>query len=46
MEEEGLVVISARDNVIRLVPPLIIEEEHVDEMIDILRRVLRDVEEC
>lgn len=44
--EEGLVVISARDNVIRLVPPLIIEEEHVDEMIDILKRVLRDVEEC
>ena len=44
--EEGLVVISARDNVIRLVPPLIIGEEHVDEMIDILRRVLRDVEEC
>ena len=38
--DAGLVVISARDNVIRLVPPLIIEERHVDEMIDILRRVL------
>ena len=38
--EEGLLIISARDNVIRLVPPLVIEKDHVDEMIDKLRKVL------
>ncbi len=31
--ENGLVVISAGSDVIRLVPPLIIEKKHVDEMI-------------
>lgn len=35
--EKGLIVISARDNVIRLVPPLIVEKEHIDEMIDKLK---------
>ena len=30
--EEGLLIISARSDVIRLVPPLVIEKEHVDEM--------------
>lgn len=38
--EEGLLIISAKDNVIRMVPPLIIEEKHIDEMMDILRRIL------
>lgn len=38
--EKGLLVISARDNVLRLVPPLIIEKEHVDEMIAKLKSVL------
>lgn len=38
--EEGLVLISAGDNVLRLVPPLIITKEHVDEMICILKRIL------
>ena len=37
---EGLLVISARGNVIRLVPPLVIEKQHVDEMIDKLSKVL------
>ena len=31
--EKGLVVISAGGNVIRMVPPLVIEKVHVDEMI-------------
>ncbi len=38
--EEGLALISASDNVLRLVPPLIITKEHVDEMICILKRIL------
>ncbi len=31
--ENGLVIISAGSNVIRMLPPLVIEKEHVDEMI-------------
>ena len=38
--EDGLIVISARDNVIRLVPPLIIERKHVDEMLEKLKRAI------
>ena len=32
--ENGLVIISAGSDVLRIVPPLVIEEKHVDEMID------------
>ncbi|WP_288174514.1 aspartate aminotransferase family protein [Sporofaciens musculi] len=35
--ERGLLIISARDNVIRLLPPLIIEKEQIDEMIEKLK---------
>lgn len=38
--KEGLIIISASENVIRLVPPLIITKEHVDEMIHILGEIL------
>lgn len=38
--EEGLLIISARDNVIRLVPPLVIEKEHADEMLEKLKCAL------
>lgn len=38
--KEGLLIISARSDVIRLVPPLVIEKDHVDEMIEKLRKVL------
>lgn len=38
--KEGLLIIGAGSDVIRFVPPLIIEKEHVDEMIGILRKVL------
>jgi len=38
--EEGLIVISAGGNVLRMVPPLVIEKEHVDEMIMILEQLL------
>lgn len=37
-QEMGLLVITAGNNVLRLVPPLIIEKEHVDEMIEKLTR--------
>ena len=31
--ENGLVIISAGSDVLRIVPPLVIEKEHVDEML-------------
>jgi len=36
--ENGLIVISAGSNVLRMVPPLVITEEHVDEMIEKLEK--------
>ncbi|MBQ8624896.1 MAG: aspartate aminotransferase family protein [Agathobacter sp.] len=36
--ENGLVIISAGSDVLRIVPPLVIEKKHVDEMIDKLER--------
>lgn len=38
--KEGLLVISARSDVIRLVPPLIVEKKHIDEMTAKLEKVL------
>lgn len=38
--EEGLVIISAGGNVLRFIPPLIITESHVDEMIEKLEKAL------
>ncbi len=38
--EQGLIVISAGGNVLRLVPPLIITESHIDEMIQKLEQCL------
>ena len=38
--KEGLLVISARSDVIRLVPPLIVKKEHVDELMEKLKKVL------
>lgn len=40
--EFGLIVISAGGNVLRMVPPLIITKEQVDEMADILCRALKE----
>ena len=34
--EKGVILISAENNTIRFVPPLVIGREHVDEMIDVL----------
>nr|WP_296265017.1 aspartate aminotransferase family protein [uncultured Merdimonas sp.] len=38
--EEGLVIITARSDVIRFVPPMIITKENVDEMIEKLKKCL------
>lgn len=38
--ENGLLVISASGNVLRMIPPLIVEKEHIDEMAEILKKVL------
>lgn len=38
--EKGLILMSAGTNVIRFVPPLVIEKKHVDEMIAILEEIL------
>ena len=39
--EKGLILINAGPNIIRFVPPLVIEEEHVDKMIEILMSCLQ-----
>ncbi|MBR3811179.1 MAG: aspartate aminotransferase family protein [Agathobacter sp.] len=39
----GLVIISAGADVLRIVPPLVIEKEHVDEMIDKLEQSFSEI---
>ena len=43
--EEGLLIISAGSDVLRFVPPLVIETEHVDEMIEKLDHTLAALSE-
>lgn len=42
--DRGLVLINAGTDIIRFVPPLIIEEKHVDDMIEILRACIGEEE--
>lgn len=42
--ERGLIVLSAGTDVVRFVPPLVIEASHVDEMTEILESVLVEYE--
>lgn len=42
--DKGLVLINAGTDIIRFVPPLIIEEKHVDDMIGILRECVAQAE--
>ena len=37
--EQGLLTVPAAENVVRLLPPLIIEDAQVDEVLGILERV-------
>jgi acetylornithine/N-succinyldiaminopimelate aminotransferase len=41
----GLLVVGAGCNVVRLVPPLIVEDDHVDEAIKILENVASEIAE-
>ena len=38
--EQGLIIITAGSDVLRFLPPLIMEKAHVDEMIEKLSKVL------
>lgn len=40
--EYGLIVITAGSNVLRFVPPLVIEKDHVDEMTEKLKKAFQD----
>lgn len=42
--DKGLVLINAGTDIIRFVPPLIIEEAHVDAMVEILRECIAEAE--
>jgi 4-aminobutyrate aminotransferase-like enzyme len=39
----GLLLIQAREKVVRLVPPLIFEKRHADELVEKLAKVLTEV---
>ena len=43
--EQGLIVITAGADVLRFFPPLVIEKQHVDEMIEKLEKALLSVQE-
>lgn len=40
--DKGLILIGAGSNVIRFIPPLIIDKEHVDEMMNIMEGILQE----
>lgn len=42
--ENGLIVITAGSDVLRFVPPLVIEKEHVDEMVEKLAKTLDELQ--
>ncbi|MBQ0042737.1 MAG: aspartate aminotransferase family protein [Lachnospiraceae bacterium] len=42
--EKGLIVINAGADILRLVPPLVIEKKHVDDMVDILKAAIEEVQ--
>ena len=41
LRAEGLLTVGAADNVLRLLPPLIIDHSHVDEALAALERVAK-----
>jgi acetylornithine/N-succinyldiaminopimelate aminotransferase len=43
LRQNGLLTVRAEDNVVRLLPPLIIGESHIGEAVDILDRSCGDL---
>lgn len=43
LRKEKLLTVAAADNVIRLLPPLIIDKTHIDEAIEKMRKVFREI---
>jgi len=41
--EDGVIVVSAGANVIRMLPPFIVEKEHIDEFIKKLEKSLKNL---
>ena len=44
LRDEGLLTVGAGDNILRLVPPLIIDEHHVAEAVSMLSKVAKKLE--
>jgi acetylornithine/N-succinyldiaminopimelate aminotransferase len=44
LREQGLLTVAAGDNVLRVLPPLVIEEEHVTEFVERLSEAARRYE--
>jgi len=43
LTQGGLLTVAAGDNVVRLVPPLIIEDSHVDEALSIIEKAAEEL---
>lgn len=43
LNDNGLLTIGAADNVIRILPPLIVERSHIDEALEVLKKTFEDV---
>src|SRR5690606_21553852 len=46
LQENGLLTVPAGDNIVRLLPPLIIERSHVDEAVEIIDRTCGSLAEA
>jgi len=44
LRDHGLLTVSAGDNVLRILPPLVIEEQHIQEFVDKLSEAARQYE--
>ena len=44
MREKKLLAAPAAENVVRILPPLIIEKSHVDEAIEILKSLCQEID--
>lgn len=46
LRDNGLLTVPAEGNVVRLIPPLIIDQSHVDECLEILDKTCREISEA